>query len=104
MLLPNTKKDKKADKQNKSIQALFNHISEDTRTLVTSTSGTSKTIKLPESIEPINEVVNMSPKETPINSLKPVIEVSSTILLTRQQHEERLRKKQLNSARIQMSL
>ena len=68
-------------------------MTEDTRAPVASTSEISETIKLPESIEPINEVVNMSPKETQTNSPKPVTEVSSAILQARQQRKERLRKR-----------
>src|SRR3954447_11411045 len=90
---PNTSKDKKADKQSGGIQDLFDYVAEDTRVPVVSTSGTTETIKLPESIEPINEVVNMPPKETPTDSPKPINQVSSAILLFRAQREERLRKR-----------
>ncbi|GES81291.1 hypothetical protein GLOIN_2v1789093 [Rhizophagus clarus] len=69
-------RDKKADKQNELTQLLFNYVAKDTRALIISTSGTSKTSKTPESviddletskhpksIEPICEVVNTPPKE-----------------------------------------
>ena len=59
------------------------NVAEQLEVPIASTSKTSETIKLPESIEPINEVVNMPPKETPTNSSKPVTEVSSAILLAR---------------------
>src|SRR4051812_45794027 len=50
---PNTKKDKKADKQDESTQVLSNYLTEDTRAPVVSTSGisgTSETSKMPESL------------------------------------------------------
>ncbi|PKK58966.1 hypothetical protein RhiirC2_795509 [Rhizophagus irregularis] len=69
-------------------------------------SGTSKTFKppepvidefetskLPESVKPISEVVNTLPKETSTDSPKPINQVSSAILLSRAQREERLRKR-----------
>jgi hypothetical protein len=95
---PNTnKKDKKADKQDESIQALFDYVAEDTHAPVVSTSGTSETSKTaePENDEPetINKVVNMSSKETPIDSPKAINQISSDILMARTQREERLRKK-----------
>ncbi|RGB23406.1 hypothetical protein C1646_774551 [Rhizophagus diaphanus] len=96
-------RDKKADKQDESTQLLFDYVAEDTCVLVTSTSGTSETSKTPEpvidkpevgkfleSIKPINKIMNMPPKEA--DPLKPN-EVSSAILLSRAQREERLRKK-----------
>ncbi|RGB22772.1 hypothetical protein C1646_775563 [Rhizophagus diaphanus] len=46
--LPSTKKDKKANKQDDSTQALFDYMSEDTRAPVASISGTSETSKRPE--------------------------------------------------------
>ena len=51
--------------------------------------------KPPESNESSNKVVNLSPKETSVkhDSLKPINQVSSAILLARAQREERLRKK-----------
>ncbi|RIA98278.1 hypothetical protein C1645_813008 [Glomus cerebriforme] len=71
---------------------------------ISETSKTSKTSELPkpvvneletsklsESIKPISEVMNTFPKET--DSSKPINEILSTILLTRQQHEEHLRKR-----------
>ncbi|RGB22450.1 hypothetical protein C1646_776084 [Rhizophagus diaphanus] len=99
-------KDKKADKQDESTQLLFNYVAEDIHALVTSTSGTSETSKtielmideletnkLPESIEPICEVVNTPPKETSVKcDLPKPNEVSSAILLSRVQREEHLRK------------
>src|SRR5207248_2858014 len=104
-------RDKKADKQDDSTQALFNYLTEDTRAPVASTSGisgafeTSKTpeslinkpkvSKPPESNKSSNEVMNLSPKETSVkhDSLKPINQVSSAILLTRQQREDYLRKR-----------
>ncbi|UZO12827.1 uncharacterized protein OCT59_004342 [Rhizophagus irregularis] len=100
--LPNISKNKKADKQDDLTQALFDYVAENTRAPVASTSGTSETSKLSESIEPINEVVNLPPKETPTDSSKPINEVSSAILLARAQRDERLEKGQSNSGRIQM--
>jgi hypothetical protein len=107
---PRTSKDKKADKQDELTQALFNYVAEDTHAPVASTSGTSgtseisktpepindepETNKLPESIEPIYEVVNTPPKETSVKrDLPKPNEVSTSILLFRAQREERLRKK-----------
>ncbi|GBC17134.2 hypothetical protein GLOIN_2v1877063 [Rhizophagus irregularis DAOM 181602=DAOM 197198] len=109
----NTSKDKKADKKSDVTQDLFDYVTEQTEAPVASTdlegttSGTSETSKTPESPinkpkvgkppesnESSNEVVNLSPKETNVkhDSPKPN-EVSSAILLARQQREERLRKK-----------
>ncbi|RGB22534.1 hypothetical protein C1646_775922 [Rhizophagus diaphanus] len=56
----------------------------------------SETSKHPESNEPICEVVNTPPKEITSklpDSSKPINKVSSAILLSRAQREERLRKK-----------
>ncbi|RGB22562.1 hypothetical protein C1646_775868 [Rhizophagus diaphanus] len=88
-----------------STQLLFDYVAEDTRVLVTSTSGTSETsktpepvidepetIELPESNKPISKNTNTPPKEIPANSSNPN-ELSSVILLSRAQREERLRKK-----------
>ncbi len=44
--LSNTKKDKKADKQDESTQALFDYVAEDTRVLVDSSSKTAKISKV----------------------------------------------------------
>ncbi len=53
-----------------------------------------ETSRLSESIEPINEVVNLPPREIPTDSPKPNSnELLSAILLARAQREERLRKK-----------
>jgi hypothetical protein len=86
-LLPSTSKDKKADKHNESTQDLFNYVAEQAEAPVASISGTSETSKTPEPIndepETINEVVNMSPKETLIDSPKPINQVSSDILMAR---------------------
>ncbi|PKB95735.1 hypothetical protein RhiirA5_385815 [Rhizophagus irregularis] len=90
----NTSKDKKVDKKSDVTQDLFDYVTEQTEAPVTSTdlegttSGTSETSKTPES--PINK-----PKIKQVlkhDSPKPN-EVSSAILLARQQREERLRKK-----------
>ena len=101
-----TSEDKKADKKSDMTQDLFDYVTEQTEAPVASTdpegttSETSKTpepvidehetSKHPESIEPICEVVNMSPKETmgfqrdrPTDSPKPINQVSSAILLAR---------------------
>uniref|UniRef100_U9T848 NrS-1 polymerase-like helicase domain-containing protein n=1 Tax=Rhizophagus irregularis (strain DAOM 181602 / DAOM 197198 / MUCL 43194) TaxID=747089 RepID=U9T848_RHIID len=80
--------ERQADKKNTSLPNIKN-----TRAPVASTSGTSETSKLSESIEPINEVVNLPPKEMSADSSKPINEVSSAILLARVQREERLRKR-----------
>ncbi|PKY61988.1 hypothetical protein RhiirA4_432201, partial [Rhizophagus irregularis] len=80
--------ERQADRKNTLLPNIKN-----TRAPVASTSGTSETSKLSESIEPINEVVNLPPKETPTDSSKPINEVSSAILLARAQREERLRKR-----------
>jgi hypothetical protein len=102
-----TSKDKKADKQDDLTQSLFDYMAEDTRAPVASTSGTSETSKTaeplidgpetskhPESDEPICEVVYTPPKETNVKPDSPKSnEVSSAILLSRAQREERLRKK-----------
>ncbi|PKC57842.1 hypothetical protein RhiirA1_471874 [Rhizophagus irregularis] len=109
----NTSKDKKADKKSDVTQDLFDYVTEQTEApfastdLEGTTSGTSETSKTPESPinkpkvgkppesnESSNEVVNLSSKETNVkhDSPKPN-EVSSAILLARQQREERLRKK-----------
>ena len=116
---PNTSKDKKMDKKSDVTQDLFDYVIEQTEAPVTSTdseritSDISETFKIsepvideyetskhPESIEPICEVVNMSSKETmgsqrnhPTDSPKPINQVSSAILLARQQREYRLRKR-----------
>ncbi|CAG8665118.1 665_t:CDS:10, partial [Dentiscutata erythropus] len=82
----------KVDKQDNVTQALFDYLVEETKALVASTSGTSKTFKtsnlpepeinersqkgrletskLPESIEPISKVINAPSKET--NSSNPI--------------------------------
>jgi hypothetical protein len=75
---PSTKKDKKADKQDESTQALFDYVAEDTHAPVASTSGTSETSKTPEPVNDEPETIN---------------QVSSDILMARAQREERLRKK-----------
>ncbi|PKB98664.1 hypothetical protein RhiirA5_431014 [Rhizophagus irregularis] len=51
MPLPNTSKDKKADKQGGGIQDLFDYVVKDTCAPVASTSGIFETIKLSESID-----------------------------------------------------
>src|SRR5581483_8205663 len=103
---PNTSKDKKASNQDDSTQALFDYVTEDTRALVASTSGTSDTSKRPEPVidkpetiellesnKPISKNTNTLPKET---NVKPDLskpssnELSSAILLSRAQREERL--------------
>ncbi|PKC55796.1 hypothetical protein RhiirA1_402626 [Rhizophagus irregularis] len=102
---PNTSKDKKASNQDDSTQALFDYMTEDTRTLVVSTSGTSETskrpepvigkletIELPESNKPISKNTNMPPKKILADSYNPN-ELSSAILLAKAQRDERLRKK-----------
>src|SRR4051794_19235060 len=66
------------DKKNDSTQDLFDYVAEDTHAPVAFTFGTSKTSKPPESV---------------VDKPKPVTEVSSAILLARQQREERLRKR-----------
>ena len=97
--LPNTSKDRKASNQDESTQNLFDFVAKDIHVPVTSTSGTSETSKPPKQVmdkpEPINKVVNMPPKETSDkrDSPEPINQVSSAILLTRAQREERLRKK-----------
>ncbi|GBC12518.1 highly derived D5-like helicase-primase [Rhizophagus irregularis DAOM 181602=DAOM 197198] len=85
-LSPNTSKDKKASNQDDSTQALFDYMAEDTRALVAPTSGTSETSKRPEPVIDEPETCK-SPK-----SIKSSNEVSSTILLARQEREECLRK------------
>ncbi|GBB91680.1 hypothetical protein RclHR1_19040003 [Rhizophagus clarus] len=106
---PNTSKDKKASNQDDLTQAVFDYVTEDTRALVTSTSGTSDTSKRPEPVidkpetiellesnKPISKNTNTPSKET---NVKPDLskpnsnELSSAILLSRAQREERLRKK-----------
>ncbi|CAG8524845.1 22721_t:CDS:2 [Cetraspora pellucida] len=105
--------DKKEDKQKNLTQALFDYVEEEAETLVASTSGTSEiskmsnlpepkiiersqkdqTSKLPKPIELINRVV---PSDTPskeTDSFKPINEIPFTILMSRAQHEERLRKR-----------
>src|SRR5581483_5271800 len=103
---PNTSKDKKASNQDDSTQALFDYVTEDTRAPVVSTSGTSETSKRPEPVidkpetiellesnKPISKNTNTLPKET---NVKPDLskpssnELSSAILLSRAQREERL--------------
>ncbi|PKK47583.1 hypothetical protein RhiirC2_803658, partial [Rhizophagus irregularis] len=106
-LPPITSKEKKADNQDDSTQALFDYMAEDTRAPVASTSRTfevseppkivldkpePETIELPESNKPISKNTNTPPKEILADSSKPS-EVSSTILLCRAQREERLRKR-----------
>ncbi|PKY59484.1 hypothetical protein RhiirA4_482268 [Rhizophagus irregularis] len=96
---PSISKNKKADKQDNLIQALFDYITGEVP--VTSTSGTSKasktseTIKLPDSPKLINEVVNMPSKETSdkYDPPEPINQISSAILLVRQQRKDRLRKR-----------
>jgi hypothetical protein len=66
---PNTKKDKKADKQDESTQALFDYVVEDALPVASS----SKTVEISKVIDPA--------------SLRPVVEKKA-----RQQREERLRK------------
>ncbi|CAG8728858.1 36443_t:CDS:1, partial [Racocetra persica] len=68
--------DKKVDKQNNVTQALFDYVKEEAKAPVASTSGISETSELPEtvnkkpkaskspeSIEPISEVLDTSPKK-----------------------------------------
>ncbi|GET59872.1 highly derived D5-like helicase-primase [Rhizophagus irregularis DAOM 181602=DAOM 197198] len=83
---PNTSKDNKASNQDDSTQALFDYMAEDTRAPVAPTSGTSETSKRPEPVIDEPETCK-SPK-----SIKSSNEVSSTILLARQEREECLRK------------
>ena len=102
-------RDKKADKQDDLTQALFDYMVKDIRAPVASTSGTSDTSKRPEPVidkpetiellesnKPISKNTNTPPKET---NVKPDLskpssnELSSAILLSRAQREERLRKK-----------
>ncbi|RIA79970.1 hypothetical protein C1645_839529, partial [Glomus cerebriforme] len=90
---PNTSKDKKASNQDDSTQALFDYMVEDTRTPVASTgpegttSGTSKTSK------PLEPEIDKPEVSKPSEYIKPSSnELSSTILLARQEREERLRK------------
>ncbi|PKC55490.1 hypothetical protein RhiirA1_402853 [Rhizophagus irregularis] len=100
---------KKADKQDNSTQVLFNYVAEQAELPGASTSRTSETSKPPEPVidkpevnklsktnEPISKNTNTPPKETTSklpDSSKPINEVSSAILLSRAQREERLRKK-----------
>ncbi|PKK41081.1 hypothetical protein RhiirC2_722855, partial [Rhizophagus irregularis] len=96
-------KEKKADKQDELTQDPFNYVAKDTSAPVASTSGTSKTSKIPEpvinepktielseSIKPINKITNISSKEN--KPPEPINQVSSDILLFRVQREQRLRK------------
>ncbi|GET03399.1 highly derived D5-like helicase-primase [Rhizophagus clarus] len=89
-------RDKKADKQDDLTQALFDYVAEDTRAPVASTgpegtiSGTSETSKpleleidKPEVSKPSAQAQYIKPSSN---------ELSSTILLARQEREERLRK------------
>ncbi|PKK56595.1 hypothetical protein RhiirC2_799685 [Rhizophagus irregularis] len=64
-LSPSTKKDKKANKQDDSTQALFDYVTEDTRAPVASTSGTSETSKRPE---PVIDEPETSKSPKPIKS------------------------------------
>ncbi|PKC55711.1 hypothetical protein RhiirA1_475144 [Rhizophagus irregularis] len=100
---------KKADKQDNSTQVLFNYVAEQAELPGASTSRTSETSKPPEPVidkpevnklsktnEPISKNTNTPPKETTSklpDSSKPINEVSSAILLSRAQREERLRKR-----------
>ncbi|RGB33240.1 hypothetical protein C1646_669529 [Rhizophagus diaphanus] len=92
----NTSKDKKASNQNDSTQAIFDYMAEDTRAPVTSTgpegttSGTSKTSK---PLEPEIDKPEVSKLSVQAQYIKPSSnELSSIILLARQEREERLRK------------
>ncbi|RIA98845.1 hypothetical protein C1645_812335 [Glomus cerebriforme] len=102
---PNTSKDKKRYKKSDLIQELFNYVT--AKAPVISTSGISKTSKTPElvidssdtskhseSIEPICKVINTPPKETSVkHNLSKPNEVSSAILLSRDQCKNHLRKR-----------
>ncbi|RGB31354.1 hypothetical protein C1646_764151 [Rhizophagus diaphanus] len=90
---PNTSKDKKASNQDDLTQALFDYMAEDTCTPVVSTgpegttSGTSKTSK------PLEPEIDKPEVSKPSEYIKPSSnELSSTILLARQEQEKRLRK------------
>ena len=76
------------DNQNKSIQDFFDYVIKDIHTPVASTSeasGISKTFKIPE---PVID----KPETSKLSDSKPINEVSSAILPTRAQCEERFRK------------
>ncbi|GES75078.1 hypothetical protein GLOIN_2v1789093 [Rhizophagus clarus] len=110
---PSSSKGKKNDQDNLT-QALFDYVSEQAEVPIASTSGTSKTTKaseppkpvidelatnkLPESIEPICEVVNMPPKEISVKcNLPKPNEVSSAILLPELSEKSISEKGQSNS-------
>ncbi|PKY60020.1 hypothetical protein RhiirA4_483257 [Rhizophagus irregularis] len=77
--------EKKVDKWDNTTQNLFDHMRDEEP--VTSTSGTSETSK------PLEPVINKPEVSKPSKSIKPSSnEVSSAILLSRTQREQRLRK------------
>ena len=75
------------DKQDDSTQALFDYVA--TEVPVASTSGTSEASKTSKTPEP---AIDEPETSKPPKSIEPINEVSSAILLTRAQREERLRK------------
>ncbi|PKK55537.1 hypothetical protein RhiirC2_802132 [Rhizophagus irregularis] len=107
---PNTGKDKKADKQDKLTQALFDYVAEDTHAPVASTSDTFETSKTSKPPEPVidepktsNEAVNMLPKETPTDSSKPIKKYQLPFSYPGLSTKSASEKGQSHSVRIQMS-
>jgi len=94
-------RDKKMNKQDELVQALFDYVVEDIHAPVASSSSTSETSKTPEPvidklkyIKSVSKIINIPSKETSVKrDLPKPNEVSSAILLFKTQREERLRKK-----------
>ncbi len=93
-LPPNTSKDKKTDKQDELIQALFDYVIKDTCALVTLSSKTAKISKVidPASLKALkpesdSSIINELIKSESNNLLRPMLKKSA-----RQQREERLKK------------
>ena len=90
---------KKADKQDDSTQTLFDYMAEQAKAPIASTSGTSEISKTSELSEPL---IDKPEASKPSESIEPSNKEASFTFLVRQQCEECLRKRQSNSARIQM--
>ena len=88
--------DKKADKLDDITQSLFNYVAEYVETPVALTLGTSETFKASKIPEPSNTSELFEPeidKPASTKLFEPTGEISPSILLSRTQREERLKKK-----------
>ncbi len=107
MLLSNTSKDKKADKQDNLIQALFDYVVEETEVLIISTFKISEIFKTTKTFKLFESVIDKSKTNKPLESIKPISEIIKTsfenikpsskegsfTFLNRQQHKKYLKKK-----------